>query len=392
MLPRISVVILTLNEARNITDCLQALATQDNHGFEVIVVDAASTDDTVARVRALQNSFPVPLRIEASPHRLPIGEARNLGVALADHPAIAFMSADVEPRPDWISRARHHLQHYAMVFGRQLHAPQHWTVAASVRGLRYNFPSSPVANPLPLCSNVASAFDRHILTAHPFEPNADAAEDLLLALRAAADGHQATYDPDLIVRHHDIQTMSEELRKVRREGRAWGRHHHELGPLPALLAWAAALVLAAPFVRLAPRILGPAYTGILWAPAMRRARRRRHTMPADALLAGTLASPTYDLAFLLNYLRGRANPDAPPRPGLAPRPTPPPPHPSTHPRPTSSPPPPQPSTQTSTPPSTPSSTQASAPPSTPPYAPSSTPPSTSPSAHPTSQTDQETTT
>lgn len=304
MKPQISVVVLTLNEADNIDGCLNALAAQDDQDFEVIVVDAASTDDTTRRVMDQQTVFPVPLRLEIATRRLAIGEARNLGARLANHSAVAYLSADAEPQPNWIRLAREHMRRHGMVFGRQLHTPRHWTIAACVRGLRYNFPLIPVDDPLPFASNVAGAFDKEILMEHPFVDDADAAEDLLLAKLAHEDGHTAIYDPHMIVRHHDVQRLGEELRKVRREGKAWGRHRKELGVLGDLLAWAGALVIAAPMVRFAPRLLGPMYAGILIAPAMRRAKRRRHAMPPDTIITGTLASPVFDLVFLMEYLRG----------------------------------------------------------------------------------------
>src|SRR5262245_10927933 len=128
MSPTLSIVLLTLNEERNVREALASLAGQRRRDFEVIVVDAASDDRTVEIVRELQPGFPVPLRLEASRRRLPIGEARNLGVALADADRVAFLSADAELAPDWTARALAALEANDMVFGRQIHAPRTWTV------------------------------------------------------------------------------------------------------------------------------------------------------------------------------------------------------------------------------------------------------------------------
>ena len=53
-----------------------------------------------------------------------------------------------------------------------------------------------------------------------------------------------------------------------------------------------------------PRIGLPTLVAALWLPALRRALLRRGAMPIRQLLAGLAASPPFDLAFLVQYLRG----------------------------------------------------------------------------------------
>lgn len=48
--PEVSVLLLCYNHARFVDDCLQSVATQTLTGFELIVCDDASTDDSVARI------------------------------------------------------------------------------------------------------------------------------------------------------------------------------------------------------------------------------------------------------------------------------------------------------------------------------------------------------
>src|SRR5687767_11114637 len=95
--PRLSVVVLTWNEERNIVACLESLARQTAssaattagskaQAFEVLVIDAGSTDRTVALVEAARKRLPFPMHLRVGPTRMPIGEARNLGVTLAQAP------------------------------------------------------------------------------------------------------------------------------------------------------------------------------------------------------------------------------------------------------------------------------------------------------------------
>ena len=304
MTPRLTIVLLTLNEAANIQRCLDSLRTQTVQDFVVIVIDAASDDGTVDIVRREGGDLPMPLTLEASSRRLPIGEARNLGVRMAQTPYVAFLSADAELDPRWVGQALTHLEDAGMVFGRQVHMPHRWTTGAAVRGLRYHFPRKATAHPLRYASNVAAAYRRDILQRHPFDPWANAAEDLLLAERGAADGHHAVYDPHMLVLHHDVDTFRAEWQKSVREGHGWGLYAQELGPQRGYLAWGTLLAGAGVATAVAPAWGLPTLALALWGPALRRAARNRREMPPRALAKGVLATPLFDLAFLINHLRG----------------------------------------------------------------------------------------
>jgi glycosyltransferase involved in cell wall biosynthesis len=299
------VVLLTWNEERNIPGCLRSLASQTLRDFEVIIVDAASTDQTLTLIEGERHSFPMPLRVEASPTKLPIGEARNLGVKLAQAPVVVFLSADAEMDPPWLEHAVAALQNADMVFGRQLHAPHRWTLGAAVRGMRYHFPETPTDDPLRYASNVAAAYRKEILEAFPFDPWANAAEDLLLAKRAAAAGWRPAYDPRMIVSHHDVATGRAEMKKSVREGQGWGLYRAELGLFVPVLAWGAT-ILAALVVLLLRLSVVPllVFLVVLWLPAVRRALFGRHRMPLPQLLKAVFVSPLFDLVFLANYVRG----------------------------------------------------------------------------------------
>lgn len=192
-----------------------------------------------------------------------------------------------------------------MVFGRQLHAPRTWTVGAAVRGLRYHFPTGTAPDPLPFASNVGAAYRRSVLEQFPFDDESNAAEDLILAYDADEAGFRAEYNPNMVVRHHDVATARDELRKNLREGAGWGANAAQLGLFEPLLAWGLGLAVSLGLLLLAP---GPwtllLFLAILWFPALRRALRRRTDMPLKQLLLGVAASPAFDLAFLATYVGG----------------------------------------------------------------------------------------
>ncbi|MEA3203356.1 MAG: hypothetical protein QOI63_1031 [Thermoplasmata archaeon] len=303
-MPRLSVVVLTLNEAHSIAATLGSLARQDERDIEVVVIDAASTDGTGARVRELQGTLPFPVRLHEAATQIPIGQARNLGVAMAQAPNVAFLSADAELDPTWVREALASLEYGDMAFGYQVHAPHRWTLAAAVRSLRYHYPRGAVHDPLQYASNVAAAYRREVLVEHPFDAWANAAEDLLLAKRAAAAGHTAVYNPRMVVRHHDVDTIRAETRKNRREGHGWGVYRRELGLQKAVLAWGLALLACLLILPFYPGYGAGLLAAALWLPTLRRAVRRRRDIPWRPLLLGVAASPAFDVTYLVHYVRG----------------------------------------------------------------------------------------
>ena len=317
--PAVSVVVLTWNEERNIHACLDALGRQTNRDFEVIVIDAASTDATARIVEARARNFTVPLLLDVAPTRIPIGAARNRGVELAKADVIAFLSADTEPEPTWVEQALDGIGSCDVLYGRQIHAPTTSSVGSSVRGLHYHFPETTTDEPARYASNVNAAIRRKVLEAFPFGQTLgeSALDDILLTRRSAKAGYRIGYNPLMVVRHRDVDSARAELTKNVREGRGWGELAPELGLHNPILAWAGLLLGSLTLLLIVP---GPIPLGlllvILYAPAARRVWRRRNAMPVSQLLLGGLASPAFDLAFLLAYVGGLfARKDATPRQG-----------------------------------------------------------------------------
>jgi hypothetical protein len=312
--PTLSVVLLTWNEESNIAACLGALAKQTRQDFEVIVVDAASTDRTVQAVLEAQPDLPFPLRLVVAETRISVGEARNRGVQLAQGASVAFLSADTEPSPRWAEMAMLRLDGADLVYGMQVHSPSERGVGAAVRGLRYHFPSGAAPDPTKYASHVNAAIRREILVTFPIgtTPGASAVDDILLVKRATKAGYRAAYEPRMAVLHRDVDSWRTELRKNRREGLGLGEHAGELGVQTPPLVWAALLLGALAYLAITPGLVsGLVFASVLWLPALRRAAKRARRMPAGRLTVGVLASPLFDLAFLLAYVRGLLRPARP---------------------------------------------------------------------------------
>ncbi len=82
--------------------CLQHLLAQDHPNFEVIVVDDASTDGTVAVAETAASGNELTLVRSARNRGCP--GARNLGLRHARGAIVAFVDADGFAAPDWLRR------------------------------------------------------------------------------------------------------------------------------------------------------------------------------------------------------------------------------------------------------------------------------------------------
>ncbi len=116
---RVSVVIVNWNGERFLKRCLSALMAQTVQADEIILVDNASTDDSLAVIRQFPN-----VRIMALDENTGFARGNNLAIATAAPTSnwIALLNPDAFPEPDWLeallTAARTHPDY--TVFGSRL--------------------------------------------------------------------------------------------------------------------------------------------------------------------------------------------------------------------------------------------------------------------------------
>lgn len=98
--PLISVVICTYNRAELLGDCLDSLVRQDEGGFEIIVIDNNSTDDTPSVVENFTDRD-VPVRYIFEPQQ-GLSPARNRGWREARGRYVAYLDDECRTTKDWI--------------------------------------------------------------------------------------------------------------------------------------------------------------------------------------------------------------------------------------------------------------------------------------------------
>jgi glycosyltransferase involved in cell wall biosynthesis len=89
--PKLSIIIPTYNEERDISNCIFSLLEQSYKNFEIIVVDDGSTDNTIKRIALFKNR---KIKVLKQNHKGP-GEARNLGARNSKGEILIFIDADM---------------------------------------------------------------------------------------------------------------------------------------------------------------------------------------------------------------------------------------------------------------------------------------------------------
>ena len=100
-----SVVVTLYNYEHHIREALRSVAISDDRDHEVIVVDDASTDGSLAAARAALDEIPwLPAKVISRAHNGGLAAARNLGIAASRAPYVFILDADNAVYPHALDR------------------------------------------------------------------------------------------------------------------------------------------------------------------------------------------------------------------------------------------------------------------------------------------------
>jgi glycosyltransferase involved in cell wall biosynthesis len=221
----VSLVICTRDRASKLQRCLESVAeVRPGRSWEVVVVDNASTDDTLAVVERARCILPVPLTVLDEPIA-GVARARNRGWRGASAAAVAFIDDDCYPEPDLVDRVARTFEtrpELGFLGGAVLlHDSADASVATIQRSDRYEIrPGTFIAAGTVISANLA--FRKSVLESiGGFDEafgygNGLSGEDADAVARASAAGWQGLYDPQLVVHHDHGRRRPEEVEQVRR--------------------------------------------------------------------------------------------------------------------------------------------------------------------------------
>jgi peptidoglycan/xylan/chitin deacetylase (PgdA/CDA1 family)/glycosyltransferase involved in cell wall biosynthesis len=220
--PVLSVVVFAYRNADTIEQVVGAVVGQRSEDpFEVLV--ASSGGDRTGEI--VRDRFP-EVRIKEWPTRLLPGGVRNLGLQMAHGEFIAFLEADMVPRPGWVSNRikAHRAGHQAVAGAIHVDAAD----LATWRATAYltfderllGWPSGPANLP----RSYALSFTRQLLDrAGPFDETVRIEEDTLMVERLAELGVIPWFDASVSCDHIGPSTVKELLKEQRARGRRTAR-------------------------------------------------------------------------------------------------------------------------------------------------------------------------
>ncbi len=189
--PSITAIVTVYNEKKNIRDLLDSLTAQQDP-FDVVVVDAGSTDGTWGALEAYAQKWKALGIYRKEGSR---GACRNYAVEQTDADLVAFIDGDCIANPFWAERMRAGYEDHDIVAGRTIDIG-YWAfenlqrVELERHGIDVTYPSCNLAYDRDLFEQIGG-FDDAFITA----------EDIDLNLRGVDAGQRIVQREDAIVYH-----------------------------------------------------------------------------------------------------------------------------------------------------------------------------------------------
>jgi glycosyltransferase involved in cell wall biosynthesis len=227
--PPVSVVIPSYRDAELLRCCLDALGKQTypSDKVEIIVVDNAGDD----AVRQVCEDFGVIYTIELQPG---VAAARNHGITIASHELLAFTDSDVIPLPNWLESG----------VRRFCETPDCGFVAGAVEIFTQGQPAPSLVEQYEAITAfpIKMYMERHGYGVHAnmftsasvvrevglLNPNLTGSEDWEWGQRFVGRNFALKYDDDVRVLHPARRTLSQMVKKTRRQTLGFCQWNHSL--------------------------------------------------------------------------------------------------------------------------------------------------------------------
>ncbi len=197
----LSVVIPVRNDAERLSKCLQSLKAQTVTGFEVLVIDDGSDDDS-ALVACREGARVVRQEKKGA------AAARNRGISDAAGDIILFTDADCICDPHWVERlSRPLLAGKDGAVGRCTSRQKHWLAALVQAELDERYSCMGHHQQIDFLNTGNCGFRKGILVKDPFDETFAWLEDVELSFRLASRGYRMVYVSDAVVEHPHPESL-----------------------------------------------------------------------------------------------------------------------------------------------------------------------------------------
>ncbi len=204
--PVVSVIVVVYNEETYIGKCIESILRQSFGDFELIVVDAASTDRTQEIVRGFGDKR---IRYFRLSERVNIAKSRNFGIGASRGGYVFFTDGDCSPARGWIKEGVRCLKEQGVVGceGRTVYVSSRYRPGL-MENVVYNngggfFPTNNVAYK-------RAVFDE----AGFFDESLDVAEDTDMGTRASRLGEIVFVNEMLVIHEKKTLSMGSFFRRV----------------------------------------------------------------------------------------------------------------------------------------------------------------------------------
>ena len=229
--PFVSVIVVTKNEEKNISECLESLIAQDypKDRYELIIVDGASTD----RTQEICQGYPAKLIVAKSSG---IAYQRNTGIATAKGRYIAFTDADCIADKMWLRKLIEQIEEsndsVVAVGGPNL-VPDADPPFSKVIGYAeqtflgsggspqcYQINQPKYVSSIPNCNIL---YRKETIATEKYDERLSVGEDLDLNFRLKQKGYKFLYLPNIVVWHHRPDRLMKFARQMFSYGKANAR-------------------------------------------------------------------------------------------------------------------------------------------------------------------------
>ena len=214
----ISVVIPSYNCSKTIGKCLEAVLSSTYDPFEVVVVDDASTDDSIEVISTF------PCRLIRFDRHAGASKARNTGARASTGEIIFFIDADCIVEKDTLSRVQKAFtgQEGVVVGGSYTPVSYDSNFFSIFQSIYINYSELKRTEPDYIATHAMAIEKRSFEKSSGFpEQFLPIIEDVEFSHRLRRSGYRLLMDPDILVRHIFNFTFWKSLRNAYRKSHYW---------------------------------------------------------------------------------------------------------------------------------------------------------------------------